>query len=260
MSQILDLNINLASGSKIYFLSDIHLGTPNDEVSLVREKKIIRFLDSVQADAHAIFFVGDIFDFWFEYQEVVPKYFVRFLSKIIELQERGIAVYFLKGNHDLWMNNYISDYLGVHLVADRIFLNANETKIFISHGDGKGPNDTKYKILKKIFTNPVCRWLFRWLHPDIGIKVAQIWSRSSFTNPADEKFLGEDKEWLIQYAKKKIKETDFNYFVFGHRHLPMIHKLDDNKTYVNLGDWLYNDTYAVFDGDKLELKKWEEYN
>ncbi|HMU98526.1 MAG TPA: UDP-2,3-diacylglucosamine diphosphatase [Chitinophagales bacterium] len=254
----LDLKIDILDNKKLYFLSDIHLGSPNDKVSLERELKLIVFLDSIQKDAHSIFFVGDIFDFWFEYKHAVPKYFIRFFAKILELQQSNIRIYFLKGNHDLWMQDYISDYLNVYLVEDRIFLNCNDKLFFIAHGDGKGPGDLKYKILKKIFTNSLCKIMFRWLHPDIGIKLALTWSRSSFTNPADEVFEGEDKEWLVQYAKRKMQENiKANYFIFGHRHLPMQLQIAENTNFINLGDWLYHDTYAVFNGKDFELKEWK---
>lgn len=257
MAFVVDLKIDLSDNKKLYFLSDIHLGSPNDTVSLERELKIVNFLDTIQKDAHTIFFVGDIFDFWFEYQYVVPKYFIRFFAKILELKQKHIHVYFLKGNHDLWMQDYISDYLKVHLVDDKILLNCNGKSFLITHGDGKGPGDTKYKILKRIFTNRICRFLFRWLHPDIGIKLALTWSRSSFTNPANEVFKGEEKEWLIRYAKRKM-ETNIqkNYFIFGHRHLPMRIELGDKSKFINLGDWIYHNTYAVFDGKDVELKEW----
>jgi UDP-2,3-diacylglucosamine hydrolase len=252
---MLHLNINLLAGKKIYFLSDIHLGSPDEAVSLERELKIIRFLNNLQTDAQAVFFVGDIFDFWFEYKRAVPKYFVRFFAKILELKSKHIPVYFIKGNHDLWMADYITDYLGVELVDDRILLNCNEKSFFITHGDGKGAGDVKYKILKKIFTNSICRFLFRWLHPDIGIKIALMWSRSSFTNPADEVFKDETQEWLLQYAKRKLEHQKMDYFIFGHRHLPMNLAIGAHSRYINLGDWVYHDTYAVFDGKDLKLKE-----
>ncbi len=258
MPVTLDLKIDSLDNKKLYFLSDIHLGSPNDKVSLERELKLITFLDSIQKDAHSIFFVGDIFDFWFEYKHSVPKYFIRFFAKILELQQKNIRIYFLKGNHDLWMQDYISDYLNVYLIDDRILLNCSGHSFFIAHGDGKGPNDIKYKILKKIFTNSLCKFLFRWVHPDIGIKLALTWSRSSFTNPADEVFEGEDKEWLVQYAKRKMQENVIvNYFIFGHRHLPMQLQIGENTKLINLGDWLYHDTYAVFNGKDFELNEWK---
>jgi UDP-2,3-diacylglucosamine hydrolase len=257
MQKQINLQISLLPNKKLYFLSDIHLGSPNEESSLQREKKLVQFLDNIKQNAQAIFFVGDIFDFWFEYKHAVPKYYIRFFAKIIELREQQIDVYFIKGNHDLWMGNYLENMLNVQLIEDKIYLDCMSKKFFITHGDGKGPNDIKYKILKKIFTNKICQFLFSYLHPDIGIKIAQTWSRSSFTNPKVEFFKGEDKEWLIQYAKKKMAEQYFDFFIFGHRHLPMQLNLEQKTTYTNLGDWIANFTYAIFDGQQLILNNVE---
>lgn len=250
--------LNLPSSKKLYFLSDLHLGAPDHAKSLEREYKLICFLESIEHDAQAVFLVGDIFDFWFEYNHVVPKYFIRFLSKLIQLKDKGIDIYIFTGNHDLWMNDYLINEVGAQVFHEKIELQCNNKNILIAHGDGLGPGDTKYKILKKIFTNPICQWLFRWLHPDIGIKIAQWWSRHSFTDPAIEVFHGEDKEWLIQYCKKKLTEKHYDYFIMGHRHLPMEIDLNEKSVYINLGDWIVNCNYAEFDGHKMNLKKFDE--
>ena len=256
------LELKLQPNKKIYFISDLHLGAPNYEASLVREKKIIRFLESVENNAQAIFLVGDTFDFWYEYKHVVPKYFIRFFAKLIDLKEKGIDINIFTGNHDLWLNDYLANEVGATIYHDKVelqLISANSTKrILVAHGDGLGPGDKKYKILKKIFTNPICQWLFRWLHPDIGIKIAQLWSRHSFTDPSIEVFHGEDKEWLIQYCKRKLTKKHFDYFVMGHRHLPMNIALNENSAYINLGDWIVNYNYAEFDGEKISLIKFDE--
>lgn len=251
------LSINITSNKKIYFISDLHLGAPNYINSLEREKKVIAFLDFIKQDAQALFLVGDTFDFWFEYQHVVPKYFVRFFAKLIELKEKGIDIYIFTGNHDLWFNDYLQQEIGVQIFHKKIEIQTNTKNILVAHGDGLGPGDTKYKLLKRIFTNPICQWLFRWLHPDIGIKIAQTWSRHSFTDPKLEVFKGEDKEWLIQYCKQKLNEQHFDFFIMGHRHLPMEIKLNEQSTYLNLGDWIVNCHYAVFDGNEMQLIKFE---
>lgn len=252
------LSINITSNKKIYFISDLHLGAPNYTNSLEREKKVIAFLDSIQHNAQAIFLVGDTFDFWFEYQHVVPKYFVRFFANLIELKENGIDIYVFTGNHDLWFNDYLQQEIGVQIFHEKIEIRTNTKNILVAHGDGLGPGDTKYKLLKRIFTNPICKWLFRWLHPDIGIKIAQTWSRHSFTDPKLEVFKGEEKEWLIQYCKRKLNEQHFDYFIMGHRHLPMEIKLNEQSTYFNLGDWIVHCHYAVFDGNEMQLIKFED--
>jgi len=258
------LTLQISTSKKIYFLSDLHLGAPDYENSLARERKVIRFLQSIEHDAQAVFFVGDTFDFWFEYQHVVPKYFVRFFATLIQLKEKGIDIYLFTGNHDLWLKDYLQQEIGVTIFQDKIELNINNpnrdkaaTSILVAHGDGLGPNDSKYKILKKIFTNSICQWLFRWLHPDIGTKIAKWWSRHSFTDPRIEVFKGEEKEWLIQYCKRKLLKKQYNYFVMGHRHLPMEIKLSDESTYINLGDWIVNHQYAVFDGNAMRLNTFE---
>lgn len=255
--------IQLTENRKIYFLSDLHLGAPDEEKSRLREQKVLRFLNQAEKDAQAIFLVGDVFDFWFEYTHAVPKGYVRFLAKLADLKEKGIAVYMFAGNHDLWLKDYLYLETGVQIYHDRQLFrvldeNGRHTDIFVAHGDGLGPGDTKYKILKKIFTHPVCQWMFRWLHPDIGIKIAQLWSRHSFTDPALEVFHGEEREWLIQYCKRKMKEISCHYFIMGHRHLPMEIPLNNDSTYINLGDWIVNSHYAVCDGDKITLLHYQE--
>lgn len=250
-------HLTLYPDRKLYFLSDLHLGALGYSNSLDRERMVIRFLDHIKDNAQAVFFVGDIFDFWFEYEHAVPKYFVRFLGKIAELKESGIDIYFFKGNHDLWLKDYLEKEVGVKVIADRMTFQCRDKQFFITHGDGKGPGDRKYKFLKLIFTNPVCRFLFKWLHPDIGIKIAQTWSSSNFTDPRIEKFMGEDREWLLQYAKAKIKDVPYDYLLLGHRHLPMDITLDGHSRYINLGDWIVNNTYAEFDGEDLRLIKFD---
>ena len=235
----------------------MHLGAPNYSKSLEREQKLIRFLRFAEQDAQAIFLVGDTFDFWFEYQQVVPKGFVRFFAKLIDLKEKGIELFVFTGNHDLWLRDYLQQEVGAQIFHDKVELQSGNRIILVAHGDGLGPKDKKYKILKKIFTNPICQWLFRWLHPDIGIKIAQLWSRHSYTDPSIEVFHGEDKEWLIQYCKRKLTEKQYDYFVMGHRHLPMEIKLNDKSVYINLGDWIVNSNYAVFDGNEMKLYKFE---
>lgn len=255
------LDITLQPNKKIYFISDLHLGAPDYERSLAREKKVISFLDSIQADAQALFLVGDTFDFWFEYQQVVPKYFIRFFAKLIALKEKGVDIFVFTGNHDLWLKDYLSKEIGVQVFYNKTtfqLISENRSQsVLVAHGDGLGPGDIKYKILKKIFTNPVCQWLFRWLHPDIGIKIAQWWSRHSFTDPSVEVFKGEEKEWLIQYCKRKLTQMPIDYFVMGHRHLPMEIKLTDTSKYINLGDWIVHQQYAVFDGNEILLNKFD---
>jgi UDP-2,3-diacylglucosamine hydrolase len=213
----------LETGKKVYFLSDFHLGAPNDTESRKREDRLVRFLQDARKDAGIIFIVGDIFDFWFEYKTVVPKGFVRILGTLAQLADEGIQLHIFTGNHDLWMQDYLSKELNAKLYFEPQAFTIQNKQFLIGHGDGLGPGDKGYKRLKKIFTNPICQWLFRWLHPDAGIQLANYFSRKSRakTGNADEIFLGEDKEWLILYTKEKAKTMAVDYFHF--RPSPLCH-------------------------------------
>ena len=248
----------LAPNKKVYFASDQHFGAPTVELSLPREKKFVAWLDEIKQDAEVLFLVGDLFDFWFEYKTVVPKGFVRVLGKLGELSDSGIQIHFFVGNHDLWMRDYFQTELNIPVYYDNKEFTFNNKTFLIGHGDGKGPGDMGYKYMKKVFVHPVSKWFFGWLHPDIGVGLAQYLSVKNklISGESDVKFLGEDNEWLIIYAKRKLETKHFDYLVFGHRHLPMIYPLNPNANYVNLGDWITYFTYAVFDGENFELKNY----
>lgn len=245
-------------GKKIFFLSDFHLGSPNYDQSLKREKAIVSFLDLTRKDAAAYFIVGDMFDFWFEYKQVVPKGYVRILGKIAELTDSGIPVHFFVGNHDMWMRGYFEKELKTQVYHEPATFQINNKKLYIGHGDGLGPKDHGYKLMKSVFRNKFCQWLFGLLHPSIGIGLANFFSRKSRkkTGTADEVFLGEEKEWLIIFSKQVLLKEHFDFFVFGHRHLPLDIPLTDKSRYINLGDWIKYFTYAEFDGEQMHLKKW----
>ena len=244
---------------KIYFASDQHLGAPTAEASFPREQKFVAWLDIVKQDAEAIFLLGDLFDFWFEYKTVVPKGFVRVLGKLAEIRDSGIPIYFFVGNHDLWMHDYFEKELNIPVYHDNQTFMFHGKSFLIGHGDGKGPGDKGYKRMKKVFTHPVSKWVYRWLHPDLGVKLAQYLSVKNklISGEADVKFLGEDNEWLVQYCKRKLQTQHYDYFVFGHRHLPMTITLNEQSTYINLGDWIGYFTYGVFDGAQMTLEKFE---
>jgi UDP-2,3-diacylglucosamine hydrolase len=243
---------------KIYFLSDFHLGAPNFEKSLAREKLIVRFLEEHKHDAAEIFIVGDMFDFWYEYRKVVPKGFVRLLGKIAELTDAGISVRVFVGNHDMWMSSYLQRELNVPVYFGPREFVFNNKHFHIAHGDGLGPGDHGYKSLKKVFRNPLSKLLFGILPPYLGIGLADFFSRKSreATGTIEEKFLGEEKEWLILYSKEKLQEKKIDFFVFGHRHLPIDFRLNSESRYINLGDWVQYFTYAVFDGVELKLESY----
>jgi len=252
------MQIQIPEGKKIYFASDNHLGAPTQEQSRPREKKFVAWLDEIKQDAAAIFLIGDLFDFWFEYKTVVPKGFTRTLGKLAEISDSGIPIYYFVGNHDLWMNGYFEEELNIPVYHKPKEFTFNDKTFLIGHGDGLGPGDKGYKRMKKVFTNPFSKWLFRWLHPDLGVKLAQYMSVKNklISGDEDAKFLGEDNEWLVQYCKKKQEEKHRDYYVFGHRHLPLNIDLNQNSKYINLGDWISYYTYGVFDGEVLELKKY----
>lgn len=239
----------------IYFLSDFHLGAPDAKNSLDREKRICRFLDSIKNSASEIFIVGDMFDFWFEYSTVVPKGYVRLLGKLAELTDSGIAIHFFVGNHDMWMKNYFQQELNIPVYFEPKEFDFSGKKFYIGHGDGLGPGDKGYKFIKKIFRNPVCKWMFGVLPPYMGIGLANYLSRKSRikTGSVNETFLGEENEWLIIYSKEILQKQYFDYFIFGHRHLPIDVVLPQNSRYINLGEWIKYNSYAVFNGTTIEL-------
>ncbi len=243
---------------KIYFLSDFHLGAPDHAKSLEREKRLVQFLDEIKNDAGEIFLVGDMFDFWYEYKKVVPKGYVRLLGKLAELSDAGVQLHFFVGNHDMWMKEYFQQELNMPVYYEPKEFERNGKKFLIGHGDGLGPGDHGYKRLKKIFRNPACQWLFGIMPPVIGVGLANYLSRRSRaqTGSSEEVFLGEGKEWLIIYCKEVLQKENFDFFVFGHRHLAIDYRLSIDSRYINLGDWIRYFTYAVFDGEKMELKSY----
>ncbi len=250
---------------KIYFASDFHLGIPSYEKSLIREKLIVKWLDEVKQDAQEIYLMGDLFDFWFEYKHTVPKGFVRLLGKIAEISDSGIPVILFTGNHDMWMFDYLPKELGITIYREPITRIYNGKTFYLGHGDGLGPGDRGYKLIKKIFANPICQWLFARLHPNFALSMANYWSTKSRlkNGEQDEKFTSEENEWLVVYSKEQLKKEHIDYFIFGHRHLPLDINLTPSPSpngegrisrYINLGEWVNYNSYAVFDGTNLELK------
>jgi UDP-2,3-diacylglucosamine hydrolase len=244
---------------KIFFASDFHLGVPDYASSLQRERHIIQWLNEIKEEAHSIYLLGDIFDFWFEYKYTIPKGYVRLLGKLAELQDAGIPVILFTGNHDMWMFDYFPKELGIPVYREPALLEVGDQKILIGHGDGLGPGDGTYKVLKKIFNSRVCQWLFARLHPNLGITIANAWSRKSriTNNKRQEKFEGEEGEFLWVYCSELEKSAHHDYYIFGHRHLPLNLKVASDSTYINLGEWVHFKTYAVYDGTKVELKEFK---
>ncbi len=252
--------ISLPEKGKIYFASDFHLGVPDYENSLHREKKLVKWLESIRKDASAIFLMGDVFDFWYEYKTVIPKGYTRLLGKLAELTDAGIEIHLFKGNHDIWAFDYLRKELNIQLHRKPIITKSRGETFFLAHGDGLGPGDLGYKFLKKIFEFKPNQWLFRWLHPDIGARLGLYFSKKSrIANLAKmgkkENNIPLEKEMLYIFSKSEHKKNpQINYFVFGHRHIPLQHALSEKSELFILGDWIAHFSYAVFDGKKMELK------
>ncbi len=244
---------------KIYFASDFHLGAPDYRHSLEREKKIVRWLEQIEKDAGEIYLVGDIFDFWFEYKRVIPKGFVRLQGKIAELTDRGIPVHVFTGNHDMWIFDYLPRELGIELHRNPVERTFFGKRYLIGHGDGLGPGDPGYKFLKKVFNNKFCQWCFARLHPNFGIWLATKSSQTSrmYTAKDEESYQGEEREWLVQFCKKVLTKEHFDYFVFGHRHLPLEVGVGEHSTYINLGEWINHYTYLEVSADATVLKTYK---
>ena len=246
--------------TKIYFASDQHFGAPDKTKSRERETIFLRWLDTVEKDGHTLFLLGDLFDFWFEYKYAVPKGFVRVLGKLATLKDKGLKIHFFVGNHDLWVKDYFQKELGFEVYHRPKLFSLGDQKFFIGHGDGLGPSDKGYKRMKKVFTNPLAMWCYRWLHPDLGIALARYLSLKNklISGKENPVFLGKEKEWLYQYAVKKQQENGADYFIFGHRHLPLEIPLEKGSVYINTGDWIQYFSYGVFDGKNFELKYFED--
>jgi UDP-2,3-diacylglucosamine hydrolase len=251
--------ITIPVGKKVYFASDFHLGIPSKEISLQREKLLCQWLDEIAPTAHHIFLLGDIFDAWLEYKTVVPKGFVRLLGKLAQLSDAGIAITAFTGNHDLWMYGYFESELNIPVLHEPHLISINNTAFLLGHGDGLGPGDKGYKLLKVVLNNKVLQWLHRWLHPDIGIKMAMYFSGRGLDKKAEEEpFLGEEKEYLVQFCNTYLQENNIQYFIFGHRHQMVNYDLAKGSKYINLGDWLRYNSYGQFDGTSFQLLQYQK--
>ncbi len=243
----------------IYFASDFHLGVPNFEASLQREKKICAWLDSIASNAKALYLVGDIFDFWYEYKHVVPKGYTRLLGKLATLSDQGLEIYFFKGNHDMWTFGYLEQEIGLKVISNEFTFTEGNKTFYVHHGDGIGPGDRGYKLIKKIFRHPISIKLFGFLHPILGVGLAQLLSRKSRISQGqnDKVYKGDENEFIVQHCKSILQTTSIDYFVCGHRHFPICLPLNEQSTYINLGDWVNDFTYAEFDGQNLVLKQFK---
>jgi UDP-2,3-diacylglucosamine hydrolase len=242
---------------KYYFFSDVHLGLKSKEEEKQKERRVVDFLESARADADKIYIVGDLFDCWIEYRKVVPKGYFRLLTKLNEISESGIEINFLSGNHDFWLNTYLRDDVGMKIHYKPVEFKKDSKMFYIVHGDGLLKGDIGYKILKKILRSRVNQFLYSWIHPDIGISLAQGSSKTS-RNYTEEGLRSSDA--MKDFAEKKISEG-YDYVIMGHYHKPQLiemNKPDGKGYYITLGDWIKNNSYGVFSNGKFELKFWEK--
>lgn len=250
--------------TKIYFASDFHLGIPDYESSLKREQKLIAWLELAEKDATEIFLMGDVFDFWFEYKTVVPKGYVRLLGKIAEITDRGIPVHLFRGNHDVWAFDYLEKEVGMLLHRTAVVREFAGKKFYLVHGDGMGPGDRGYKFLKRVFEFKPNQFLFKWLHPDIGARMGLYFSKKSrLANLSKEgkrdSSFGLQNEMLYLYAKKmSLQMPEIDYFVFGHRHIPIQMQVREKAEMIILGDWINYFSYGVFENGKMRLEYWRD--
>lgn len=237
----------------VYFLSDFHLGAPTYEKSLEREKIVVEWLKQIKSHCKALYLLGDVFDFWFEYKHTAPKNYVRLLGTLAQMADDGIPIHYFTGNHDMWMFGYLEKEIGLKLYHEPIYIEINGLLLHIGHGDGLGPGDFGFKFIKKVFRNPVCQWFFARLHPNLAFGMAHFWSKKSRNhNTENEQFLGE-AEWLVQYCRKILQKKHIDLFIFGHRHCPTIYNLTNKSQYVNLGDWINHYTYGVLEENNFWL-------
>lgn len=259
MKEFKEIPINNPKGKSVFFASDFHLGTPNFESSRTREDKIVQWLNSIEDKASCIILVGDIFDFWFEYKHTVPKGYIRLLGKLAQLSDKGIELILFTGNHDMWMFDYLEKELRVEIYREPVVFVINNKRLFTGHGDGLGPGDKKYKFLKNFFNSRLCQWMFARLHPNLGMGIAQFWSRKSrlSNENKDESYKGPETEWLWIYSKEIEEQQHHDFYVFGHRHVPLDLSVTNSSKYINLGEWVHHTTYGEFDGNEVHLKTYD---
>ncbi|MDD4819605.1 MAG: UDP-2,3-diacylglucosamine diphosphatase [Flavobacteriales bacterium] len=251
--------IDLPEGKKVYFISDMHLGAGGYGRTMDKEHLLLSFLDEIKQDCATLLICGDMFDFWYEWKKVVPKGYVRLLGKLAEYTDKGIPVYFFAGNHDMWAGEYFVKHIGMVQYYDTAEFDISGKRFLVGHGDGLGPGDKKFKLMKWLFKNNVARWLFsHLLHPDIAIGIADYFSRRSrsATGTGDSIYMGDDKEWIYLFCKETEEKEHYDYYVFGHRHLLIDKKIGNDARYVNLGDWLTFYTYGVWNGQTFEIKNY----
>lgn len=249
-------------GKNIYFLSDAHLGSRAIEHGRTQERRLVNFLDGIKDRAEAVYLLGDMFDFWFEYRNVVPKGFTRFLGKLSELTDRGVEVHFFTGNHDIWCGDYLEKECGLIIHREPITIELHDKLFYLAHGDGLGDPDKKFKLLRAVFHNKICQRLFAAVHPRWGVELGLSWARHSRLKRQDGRepeYQGEANEALVCYAKDYLKtHPEINFFIFGHRHIELDMYLNRDARMMILGDWIHEFSFAVFDGEHLFMEEFVE--
>jgi len=231
---------------KAYFISDSHLDTNSPNTT-----SFLTLLDEIEKDADYVFFLGDIFNFYFEYPHLIRKCFFPVYKKISEFVERGIEVHLFPGNHDYWHLNFFSD-MGVYVEKNNLVKQIGKTWFFLAHGDGITGDDKSYNFVKKIIHSRIAIKLFSIIHPEIGIKIG----RRVAERTARKKISSEEKAKKLLKFAEKICETGIDYVILGHIHLPLHEKFDNGGEFILIGDWTKHFSYAVFDGEKIALKRW----
>lgn len=244
----------ILTNKKVFFASDMHFGAPTVKESKEREANLVRWLNLIESEAEAIVLVGDIFDFWYEYKKVVPRGYIRLLGKLAELSDQGIKIILFTGNHDLWMFNYLQEELNATVYTSPQVIEVNGMKILVGHGDGLGKGDYFYKLLKKVFTNRFCIWAFGRLHPNFGFRLAHAWSSKS--RISDITSFDKETDYLYNYCLELENKTHHDFYLFGHRHLPIKMELNEKSTYINIGEWIIDPHYGVLDNQGVELRKY----
>jgi UDP-2,3-diacylglucosamine hydrolase len=246
----------------IYFISDAHLGSWAIPHHRQQERRLVRFLDEIKNRASAVYLLGDMFDFWYEYKMVVPRGFTRFLGKVSELTDMGVEVHYFTGNHDIWCRDYLQEECGIILHREPITIELADKVFYLAHGDGLGDPDWKFKIIRAAFHSKICQTLFSSIHPRWGMQFGLTWakhSRQKRGNMGEPLYMGEDKECLVLYSKKYLREhPDVNYFLFGHRHIELDLMLSKQCRLLILGDWISQFTYAVYDGENMFMENYVE--
>lgn len=251
-----------SSPKKIYFASDAHLGARFHQDPLVVEKKLVRWLDSIKEDALAIYFLGDMFDYWYEYKYVAPKGFTRFLGKLAELSDSGIEIHIFIGNHDIWMFDYLPNEIGAVIHRDVLTVDLLGKRFFLGHGDEVDYRSKAFRFIRALFRNKFCQWLYAGIHPRWTFGFALGWSlnsrKSGLAKEGAQEYKGESNEYMVLFAKEYLRShPDINFFIFGHRHIMLDLMLSRTARLLIAGDWMTLFSYIVWDGENLVLEQFE---